>query len=145
MSGLADAMALRNSPDPLWAIVPRLATSSSWVIPMPVSRMISCCSASRPSMTISSGPASRWDFVGQRDVPHLVERVGRVRDQLADRDLPALIERMRQKVQKLLDLGLKRVFLAIGLGRHRACLLKSYPTVVSAARLENGAANGVGP
>jgi hypothetical protein len=57
-------------------------------------------------------------LVGQGHVPHLVQRVGRVRDQLPNRDLPALIQRMRQEMQKLLDLGLKRVFLALAHCRH---------------------------
>ena len=98
---------------------------------MPVSRMTNCLSASRPSRTISSGPALALGFVGQRDVPHLVERIGRVGDQLAERDLPALIERVRQKVENLLDLGLKRVFLAIDDSSHefdptKTCLRPEY-------------------
>ena len=64
-------------------------------------------------MTISERAGVALRLVGQGHVPHLVERVGGVRDQLADRDLPALVKRMRQQVQELLDLGLKRVFLAI--------------------------------
>ena len=34
-------------------------------------------------------------FVGQRHIPHLVERIRRVGDQLADGDLRALIQRVR--------------------------------------------------
>ena len=41
--------------------MPRFVTSSSWVIPMPVSRITSTFSFSRPSITISSGVSSRCD------------------------------------------------------------------------------------
>ena len=81
-------------------------------MPTPLSRMTSSLLvlvAARS--TISSGPASRWDSSVRRDVPHLVERVGGVRDQLADRDLAALVERVRQQVEELLDLGLERELL----------------------------------
>ena len=85
---------------------------------MPVSRMTSCLLGLAPLDNDLERPAVALGLVGQRDVPHLVERIGRIGDQLAERDLPALIERMRQQVKDLLDLGLKRVFLAIDDGRH---------------------------
>ena len=50
-------------------------------------------------------------LLGQLNVPHLVEGIGGVRDQLAQRDLAILIERVRQDMQELLDLGLKRELL----------------------------------
>ncbi len=58
-------------------------------------------------------------LVRQRDVPHLVQRIGGVRDQLAEGDLASLVERMRQQVEQLLDLGLKRKLLLIRAGCHR--------------------------
>jgi hypothetical protein len=61
-------------------------------------------------------------LLGQRDVPHLVERIRRIGDQLANSDLGALIQGVREQVQKLLDLGLECEFLAVGLGRHLKCL-----------------------
>ncbi len=47
-------------------------------------------------------------LIGQLQIPHFVEGIGSIRDQLANRDLFILIQRMRQQMQQLLDLGLKR-------------------------------------
>src|SRR5262249_7613057 len=60
------------------------------------------------------GRAVAVDFFGELNVPELIERVGGVRDQLAERDLAVLVQRVRQDVQQLLDLGLKREFLLFG-------------------------------
>ena len=57
-------------------------------------------------------------LVRQGDVTHLVECVGRVRDQLAERDLAALVERMREQVEQLFDLGLKGKLLLVLLFRY---------------------------
>ncbi len=98
---------------------------------MPVSRMINCCSASRPSMTISSGPVSRWASSVSEMYLILSSASDAFETSSRTRDLPALIERMRQQVKYLLDLGLKGVFLAIDDGRHgfdpsKTCLIRKH-------------------
>ena len=72
-------------------------------------------------------------FICQLDMAHLVERVRRVRNQLADRDLAVLVERVREEMQELLDLGLERVFLFLGRGGHRSGGLRCFlsTTVIS--------------
>ena len=81
---------------------------------MPVSRMVSVRSFLVGSKRDFERPVVAVLLFGQLDVPHLVQRVGRVRDQFPQRDLAALIERVRQQMQELLDFGLKREFLFFG-------------------------------
>ncbi len=57
-------------------------------------------------------------FVGQLQIPHLVQGIRGVGDQFADRDLFVLIQRMRQQMQQLLNFGLKRELLLVVGFRH---------------------------
>ena len=85
--------------------------TSSRVMPMPLSSMVSVRSSSS-SLIEMRGLAHLLGHVvlREREEARLVERVGRVGDELAEEDLFVRVERVDDQREDLLHLGLEREF-----------------------------------
>ena len=89
-------------------MVPRFEARSSSFMPMPVSLMVSVLFSSSSSRSIRGSNGSDFEgIVRERQVAELVERVGRVGDELAKKDLRMRVERVDDQLQQLTDFGLK--------------------------------------
>jgi hypothetical protein len=99
-----------NSRVPLLAIVPRCATASSALMPMPLSLIVIVLACSSKLMRTSRfGVVLEQLGLVERLEAQLVAGVGRVGDQLAQEDLLVRVQRVGDEVQDLLDFGLEGV------------------------------------
>ena len=92
-------------------MVPMFLMTSARVMPMPVSeidRVLFVAVGLDADVRLA---ARRQVGAGQPLEAELVDRVGRVRDQLAQEDVLVGVERMDHEVEQLLDLGLELVTL----------------------------------
>ena len=89
-------------------MVPRCATASSRVMPMPLSRIVRV-----PAFGVGLDPDAQLPLlaqqrrVGQGQEAQLVVGVGGVGDQLAEEDLAVAVQGMDHELQQLTDLGLE--------------------------------------
>ena len=80
-------------------------------MPMPVSLTVSVDFSSSSSRSMrGSKEQGLVQVVGQRQVLQLVERVGRIGDQLAEKDLRVRVKRVDDQLKQLIDFCLKFKF-----------------------------------
>ena len=95
-------------------MVPRFFTSSSCVMPMPVSSMVRVPALGvGDDADLERGLLPEQLGLGHGAEAQLVQRVGRVGDQLAQEDLLVAIERVDDQVEQLIDLSLERMGLPL--------------------------------